>query len=77
MDTLVDETADWKENVLTGSILTPNTDRPETFEIVSNTRTSILVGSDMSGIANSGDPYEFVVKDTVVEARQGLFHIFQ
>ena len=71
MDTLVDETADWKENVLTGSILTPNTDRPETFEIVSNTRTSIVVDSDMSGIANSGDPYEFVVKDTVVEVPLG------
>ncbi|MBN2208477.1 MAG: PQQ-binding-like beta-propeller repeat protein [Candidatus Coatesbacteria bacterium] len=70
-DTLVDKTADWKENVLTGSMLQPNTERQEQFEIVSNTRTSILVGSDMSGVAKSGDPYEFVVSDTIVEIPLG------
>ncbi len=70
-DTLVDETTDWKENVLTGSMLCPNTEREEQFEIVSNTRTAILVGSDMSGVAESGDPYEFVVEDTVVDVPLG------
>lgn len=70
-DILVDESADWKRNVLTGSILYPNTDLDEHFTIVSNTRTSILVGSDMSEVAQSGDPYEIVVEDTVVDVPQG------
>ncbi|MCD6327376.1 PQQ-binding-like beta-propeller repeat protein [bacterium] len=70
-DILVDVSADWKRNVLTGSRLYPNTKSDAHFAIVSNSNTAIVVADDMSGVAESGDPFEVVVEDAAVLVPQG------
>ena len=60
--TLIDENALFVPGSLVGLMLNPNTNQSKTFEIISNTVTSIYVDGDLLTVAKVGDPYE-VVRD--------------
>jgi len=60
--TLIDQDALFVPGSLSGLMLNPNTNQSKTFEIISNSVTSINVDGDLRTVAKIGDPYE-VVRD--------------
>jgi len=60
--TLIDESALFVPGSLSGLMLNPNTNQSKTFEIISNSVTSITVDGSLRTVAKVGDPYE-VVRD--------------
>ncbi len=60
--TLIDQDALFVPGSLSGLMLNPNTNQSKTFEIISNSVTSINVDGDLRTVAKVGDPYE-VVRD--------------
>ncbi len=56
--TLVDSSASWQNDALTGLLVNPNTDRWELWLITANTGTTLTVWGEAMGYATAGHRYE-------------------